>query len=99
MRETGLTEERLKQSNMGLVFGLSFLLALVAAVVFAFFLGSRPAFAFATQAGVAAGVGWVATSFGINYLFERKSFALFAINAGYHVVQFTLIGVILGAWS
>ena len=99
LRETGLTDERLRKSNMGPIFGLSFLLALVATVVFAFFLGPRPTFAFATGAGVAAGVGWIATSFGINYLFERKSFTLFAINAGYHVVQFTLMGVILGAWS
>jgi hypothetical protein len=44
-----------------------------------------------------AGLCWVAASFGINYLFERKNLALFAINGGYHTLQFTLIGLILGA--
>jgi hypothetical protein len=40
----------------------------------------------------------VSASFGINYLFERKSLTLFLINGGYHALQFTLIGLILGAW-
>lgn len=36
---------------------------------------------------------------GITYLFERKSFKLFLINAGYHVVTFTIMGLILGVWK
>jgi hypothetical protein len=40
----------------------------------------------------------VAASFGINYLFEQKSFTLFLVNGGYHTVQFTLYGLILGLW-
>ena len=40
----------------------------------------------------------MAASFGINYLFERKSLKLFLINAGYHTLQFTLIGLILALW-
>jgi len=40
----------------------------------------------------------VALSFGVTYLFERKSFGLFLINAGYHGLAFTLMGAILGAW-
>ena len=60
MRATGHTQESLKGGNMGLIFGLSFVLALIAAAVFALFLGPRPAFGFATGAGVAAGLGWIA---------------------------------------
>ena len=44
----------------------------------------------------APGSAWVAASFGINYLFERKPFCLFLVNGGYHTVQFTLYGLILG---
>ena len=62
------------------------------------FLGAAPALAFALGAGVAAGLCWVATSFGINYLFERKSLRLFLINGGYHIAQFTLYGLVLGLW-
>ncbi|MEO0341740.1 MAG: DUF1761 domain-containing protein, partial [Bacteroidota bacterium] len=49
--------------------------------------------------GVLAGFGWVALSLGMIYLFERRSFKLFLINAGYLVVSFTLMGIILGLWK
>ena len=94
----GLTDDDLKSGNAAAKFGLSFLLALLATFVFALFLGPDPAFPFAIGAGFAAGLCWVGTSFGINYLFEHKSLALFLINGGYHTAQFTLIGAILGAW-
>lgn len=94
-REAGVSDERLKNANMGLIFGLAFLLSLIAAWMFAIFLGPRPPMAFGAGAGFAAGLFWVAASFGINYLFERKSLKLFLINGGYHTVQFTLIGVVL----
>ena len=70
----------------------------VASFVFAMFLGPAPALGLAVGAGFAAGLGWVATSYGITYLFEHRSLKLFLINGGYHTVQFTLIGLILGLW-
>lgn len=94
-RETGLTDERLAKGNMALIFGLAFLLCLLAACVFAMFLGPRPSMALGFGAGFSAGLCWVASSFGVNYLFERRSVKLFLINGGYHTLQFTLIGVIL----
>ena len=48
--------------------------------------------------GLCAGLCWVAASYGISYLFEMRPLALWLINGGYHTVQFTLIGLILGAW-
>jgi hypothetical protein len=99
LRESGLTEAEASKGNPAMTFGLSFVLALVASAVFAMFLGPAPKFSFALGAGLAAGVGWVATSFGINYLFEKKSLALWMVNAGYHVVQYGTIGAILGAWK
>ena len=48
--------------------------------------------------GFSAGLFWVAASFGINYLFERKPLSLFLVNGGYHTLQFTLYGLILGLW-
>jgi hypothetical protein len=94
-REAGLSDEQVANGNMALIFGLSFVLALIAALVFALFLGPRPTLALGLGAGFSAGLCWVASSFGINYLFERKSLKLFLINGGYHTVQFTLIGLIL----
>jgi hypothetical protein len=98
MRETGLTEEDLARGNPAVIFGLSFLLSAIAAFVFALFLGPAPQLAFALGAGASAGLCWVAASFGINYLFERRSSKLFLINGLYHTLQFTLYGLVLGLW-
>lgn len=97
-RETGLSDETLAGGNMALIFGLAFVLSLAAAFVFALFLGPRPSLELGVGAGASAGLFWVASSFGINYLFERKSLKLFAINAGYHTLQFTLVGLVLALW-
>lgn len=95
---SGVTEAQQKSANMGKIMGTAFLLAVIGAAVFAMFLGPKPAVGFATAAGLSAGLCWVAGSFGINYLFEQKSTKLFLINGGYHTLQYTLIGAVLGLW-
>ncbi|MBC7769770.1 MAG: DUF1761 domain-containing protein [Phycisphaerales bacterium] len=97
-RAAGLTDAQLKNSNMGLIFGGSFVLALIASASFAVFLGPDVDASTGALYGLTAGLCWVTASFGINYLFERKNLTLFLINGGYHTLQFTLIGLILGAW-
>jgi hypothetical protein len=98
MRESGMTEEKARAASPVKTLGAAFVLALIASAVFAAFLGPSPAPAFATAAGFAAGLCWVAGSFGINYLFEQRSMKLFLINGGYHTLQYTLIGLVLGLW-
>lgn len=97
-REAGKDNEPPQTGHASVVFGLSFLLSLIAAAIFALFLGARPAFSLALGAGFAAGLCWVAASFGINYLFAGRSLKLFLIDGGYHTVQFTLYGAVLGLW-
>jgi len=97
-RETGLSDEQLARGNMLRIFGIAFVLSLVAAFVFALFLGPRPSMPLGLGAGFSAGLCWVASSFGINYLFARRSLKLFCIDGGYHTLQFTLIGAVLGLW-
>jgi uncharacterized protein DUF1761 len=97
-REAGVSEERMKSANMTLIFGLTFVLSLIAAWVFALFLGPRPPMSLGLGAGFSAGLCWVAASLGINYLFERKSLKLWLINGGYHTLQFTIIGLVLALW-
>ncbi|WP_457964918.1 DUF1761 domain-containing protein [Arthrobacter sp. D1-29] len=94
-REAGVTDEQLRHGTAR-VFAGSFLLALVMAVALAAFIGNGGA-GFGTLAGLAAGVAWVAAALGVNYLFERRSLVLFAINASYNVVAFTAMGAIIGA--
>lgn len=80
------------------VFGVSFVFSLVAAAAFAWWLGPAPALDAALKAGAVAGIGFVAASFGINYQFAQRSFALWLIDGGYHAAQFLLFGLILGLW-
>jgi hypothetical protein len=94
-REAGVTDEQLKKGNMAMIYGLALLLCLLAAWMFATFLGPRPKLADGLIYGFSAGLFWVAASFGINYLFERRSFKLFLVNGGYHTLQFTIIGLVL----
>lgn len=93
----GLSDAAIKNGNRGLIFGGSFVLALIASGSFAVFLGSEVDAMTGALYGFTAGLCWVAASFGMNYLFERKNLPLFLINGGYHTLQFTLIGLILGA--
>lgn len=99
MQEMGFTEESLRaKGNVGRIMGVSFLLELVMATNLAAFIGPKVSLLFGAFAGAGAGFGWVALSFGVTYLFERKSLRLFFINAGYHGVALTIMGAILGAW-
>jgi len=99
MALSGISYDELHKRPMGLVFGGSFLLAVVMTVNLSMFLGPDPSLAFATAAGAAAGVGWTAAGFGITYLFERRPFKLWLINGGYHAVTLTAIGFVLGLFS
>jgi hypothetical protein len=95
-RAAGLSDEQAKSGNIAVIFGGAFVLSLIAAYVFGMFLGKSMPLAGAVGAGFSAGLCWVAASFGINYLFERRLLSLWLINGGYHTLQFTLFGLILG---
>ena len=99
MRENGFTEEDMKKGNMVKIFGLAFLLGLIAAINLAMFMGHESDPAMGALWGFLAGFGWVATFVGTHYLFERKSFKLFLINAGYSIVALTAMGIIITAWK
>lgn len=77
-------------------FAGTFVLSFVMAAALAAFIGPAGA-AFGAAAGAVAGVAWVAAAIGVNYLFERRSLTLFAINDGYKAVTFTVMGVMGGA--
>lgn len=80
------------------VFGIAFVFALIAAVAFAWLLGPDPAPSVAIRQALLVGLGFVATSFGINYQFANRSFVLWAIDAGYHTAQFVLFALVLSLW-
>lgn len=82
--------------NPATAYGLTFVLGLVAAYAFGWFIGPQPGRAFAVFAGAMAGLCWVTTALATNYLFEGRRASLVLINGGYHVVRFMLIGLSFG---
>jgi hypothetical protein len=99
MREAGLDEAALRRAGMGRVFAIAFVCSLVMSFNLAAFLGARASLAFGAFAGFATGLGWVAMSLGVIYLFEQRSFKLWLINGSCQVVSYTLMGALLGAWT
>jgi len=79
------------------VFGIAFVLSLIAAINLEMFLGPEASIAFGTAAGFAAGFGWVGMFLGILYVFEDRSLKAWAVNAGYCTVAMTVMGLVLGA--
>jgi hypothetical protein len=96
--ELKLSDERIKSSNMPLIFGSTFILNIIGAMVLDMFIGKSGTLSTGIIAGLLVSIAWVSTSLGINYLFSRKSLKLFLIDAGYFVTFFTVMGAILGAW-
>ena len=97
MAAVGMTPEEIQKDFSPVkTYGATFVLGLIASYAFGLYVGPNPGRAFSIVAGAAAGLCWVATSIATNYLFERRSVALIAINGGYHAVRFTLIGLAFG---
>lgn len=89
----------LAKSNMGKIFGLAFVFAVVMAANLAAFLAEPKTNAsWGATAGFLAGFGWVALGIATISLFERRSLRYVLINGGYMTVAFVLMGLIIGAW-
>ena len=99
MREAGLDDAALRQARLGKVFALAFLCSLVTALNLAAFLGAKATLSFGAFAGLATGLGWVAMSLGVIYLFEQRSLKLWLVNGGCQVVTYTLMGAVIGGWK
>ena len=72
---------------------------LIAAALLASVLGPAPDIRTSVGAGLLIGIGWVATTFGVNYLFAGRQLALFLVDAGYNVTLFALMGLIIGLFG
>jgi hypothetical protein len=98
MGSNNFKPEDLKDSNRVLIFGVSFILALIMAFNLAMFIGSAD-LGFALLASVLTAIGWILPSMGIIALFEKKSLSYFLINGGYMLVSFIAMGLIIGSWK
>jgi len=98
MQEVGLSEESLAKINMRPVLAGTAVLQFVAATALAAFLGAGSTWQTGLQSGLVVGICWIATAYGVTYLFELRSLRLFSINAGYYIVTFAVMATIIGAW-
>ena len=95
-KENGFNENSNKDVNMLKIFGLSYLLMVLASITLAMFTGAGAGAHHGAANGFHAGLGFAFTFIGVTYLFERKSLALFLINGCYSVVSLTIMGLIIG---
>ena len=96
MTEVGLSEEELSKANMVKIYGLTFLFSILSAVFLGHLLAStgvtKPHVVMMISTGIAA--GFIVPAIGTNYLFGRKSGKLFAIDAGYWVAFYAVMGAV-----
>ena len=99
--ESRLSDGDVKSGNMPKIFGLTFLLNLFASFILGHVLATygNPALGVSVMIASGIGLGFVATSIGVNYLFARKSMKLFCIDAGYWVIIYAVMGAIFGLFS
>lgn len=98
LEEVGLTDDAVDSANMPMTFGGTFILQFCAVTALAILVGSDGTWKSGLQSGLLIGVFWIATAYGITYLFEQRTMRLFFINAGYNVVLFAIVGTVLGVW-
>jgi hypothetical protein len=99
MSVNNLSNADLAKSNVGKIFGLSFVFAfLMAANLAAFLAEPKTTASWGATAGFLAGFGWVTLGIATIALFERRPAKYVLINGGYMTVSFVLMGLIIGAW-
>lgn len=102
-RAVGLSGEELKD-QMSKVFAASMVMALVISTGMAVFFRSgwapaeTGAMAGATM-GMMLGIFFILPSTAMNYIFARRPISLILIDAFYHMLGYTITGVILSSWN
>ncbi|MEN8247612.1 MAG: DUF1761 domain-containing protein [Bacteroidota bacterium] len=94
----GLSDEELKNANMGKTFGLAFVLGVMISFGMAMFFGEPIGLHQGAMYGAMTAIFFVIPSIGTLGLFEQHKLLLFLVNSGYKLVTYTVIGAIIGAW-
>jgi hypothetical protein len=91
------------KKGMGMMFGGSFLMMFIQALAIAILaerLGIRgDGWMSGVKLGALTGCCFSSATIGVNYLYEKKPFGLFLINAGYAVVGNIIAAVIICSWA
>ena len=99
MRVNNFSDTDVAGFSKARMFGWSFIFALVMSLNLSMFLAAPDTnVTWGMAAGALTGVGWVAMAIAIIGVFENRSWGYIAINGGYMIVAFVVMGAILGAW-
>jgi hypothetical protein len=96
MRAVGIDPDA-PGGNVPLTFGGALAREIVAAIGLAAVIGAQATAGTGLGIGVAVGLLLGVTTLGVQYLFERRPAALWAINGGHTVVGFAVMGAVIGA--
>ncbi len=100
MSASGVTEADIKDTNFPKIYGITFLMSVVAAFVLAHVIAKFDATTL--RGGIEAGfwmwLGFVVTVQVTDALFNRGSMKLVAIDSGYRLVWAVVMGIILAVW-
>lgn len=97
MEDLQITEEELRGGEAK-IFGSAFVLSFIVAWVLGLILPAQLTLVDGAFFGAIVGVGLIAASLSINFLFERRPLRLMIIVGAQNILTFTVMGAILGAW-
>jgi hypothetical protein len=99
----GRTDEWLRQNspNRALQFGTALVCTAVVACALSWViqLTGRHTMLRGIWVGAVLGLGLVLPIFGLEYIFEVRTFQLLGVNAGFWIVGMMLMGAIVGGWK
>ena len=93
--EVGISDEEIQKSNMFKTLGLSLILTFITGVCLAYLIPEDSDWVHSAGLGVFIGVGFVATSIGTNYLYQRRSLRLWFIDTFYRILSLGAMGALI----
>ena len=99
MAAAGVTEQQAKESNLAAILGGTLVLEVVAAVGLAAVIGQDASVGSGAVTGLLVALLIVVPVLGVMSLYERKGVTLWALNAGYNLIGFAVMGAIIAAFQ
>lgn len=97
-KAAGISDEEMNNtSGMAKIFGTSFVLTFIMALMLSYFIHEDADMSNAIRHALYIGLGIVTMALGVNAMYERKGFAYIIINGGYQTASIVIIAVILTA--
>jgi len=101
MKELGVTEEDLKESNNAMLYIGSLILAVIIAVGinYVMLISEATGIIEGLKIGLITAICFAGTTMATNHIFERRSFTFTVILVSHWTVYFAVAGIIIGAWG